>query len=145
MIENSIICPYCGATNERATLNRGSAHRISIKIYEYERSSSRLIQSTNMKCILCARQYSYIPMNDYSWVKSHLKLNDVVLSALKMSFPNYGLDAFYDNIIGLTRPKQVLGFSGKSLHVCFMIGGVRAYVDCMQTNDNLLGITMVKV
>jgi hypothetical protein len=145
MTETSINCPYCGAMNLRATINKGSTHKVSIKIYEYEHSSSKAIASTVMKCILCRREYSYIPMSDFSWIKSHLRLNDVALSALKISFPGQGLDAFFDNIIGVTRPKEMLGFSGKSLHVCFMINGTRAYVDCMQTNDNLLGITMVKV
>jgi hypothetical protein len=145
MTETSVTCPYCGAVNLRSTRNSESAHRVSVKIYEYEHSSSRMITSTDLKCILCGREYLYIPMSDFSWIKSHLRLNDVVLTALKTTFPGLGLDTIFDSIIGVTRPKQLLGFSDKSLHVCFLINGARAYLDCRQTNDNLLGITMVKV
>lgn len=144
MNQQIIECPYCGALNPLPTINKSTTHSFSITIYKYTRSSEQKSPTTEIKCVYCSRHYVYIPMNDFSWIKTHLQISDVVLQTFKIYFPQENLDALFSNIVCLTKPKQKFGFI-KHIHICFIIKGTRAYIDCTQTKDKLLSINIIKV
>jgi len=145
MVHSNVICPYCGATNPVATVKKESSHKFSIKMYEYQSSSGKEILSYELKCVLCEKEYEYIVLDDISWIRNRLELSDVALMTFKTLFFGVNLEAFYSNIIGVTRPKRKLHPLKKFLHICFEIGGKRAYLECSQTKDKLLGINIYTV
>jgi hypothetical protein len=145
MAQLSINCPYCGAAIPPVTVNEESTHKFTIKLYEYEHSSSRESVSYEVKCPLCRMEYEYIDLTDFSWIRNHLELSDTALTTFKTYFIGEELEALHNNIIGVTRPKKRFCFWKRFLHICFSIGGVRAYLDCCQKKDKLQGINVYKV
>jgi ribosomal protein S27E len=144
MAQTTIMCPYCGATNPIGTVNKLRSHKFNIKIYEYARADGQDNPSYKIRCPLCLREYEYIGLENYTWIKTHLELSEVAITTFKSMF-NGDLDAFYDNIVGITRPKKVLSFGTKNLHVCFSIGGVTAYLECTQSEDKIQGRNIYRV
>lgn len=146
MTQTSIQCPYCGAIISLATVKKASSHKFTIEIYEYERSSSRQFLSNEIDCSFCLKKYEYIVMKDFSWIRNRLKWSKTALTTFKTLFLGKDLDVFYTSITGIARPKKRLRrLRGDSLHICFRIDDITAYLDCSRKKDKLRGVDIYKV
>lgn len=132
-----INCPYCSAENALSTVNRTTTDAITLKIITHEETNTVLIPSYHVKCCLCSIEYDFIKVSKYTWIKNQLKPTNTMVDTFKIKFPNSTPDLIYNNIVGVTRPKNTSIsdrlFRHKHLHVCFELEGNRAYIDCLQT------------
>jgi len=132
-------CPWCSAEIQMQINEVTVTDTLTLKAIEHEESTVSKIPVYNVRCRLCLAEYEPIKVSDYIYIKSHLKPQLEMLQTFKTKFPTQSIEAIFDNIVAITRPKKSISEKlfarNPHLHIFFILDGVRAYVDCEQVTE----------
>jgi hypothetical protein len=145
MSVTAVPCHYCSAENVLQTVERTTHDKITLKLLEHEQSKKVVVVEKKVECRFCRRKYEIITFPNFLWLKSKLKPTNTMLETFKTKFANCSLELLYNNVFGITRPQIAIAERvrrHRHYHICFLLDGTRAYIDCQELNLN--GTTILR-
>jgi len=113
--------------------------RLDLKIFHLERSTTKIRLSMHIECRLCGKKYELLHADDYSWIRSRLKLSEPALMSLKSIYgvTVVDLDDLFKSVTSLTK------VSRDRFHICIDKFGIKSYTDCHydRKRDRLMGVS----
>jgi hypothetical protein len=110
---------------------------VDLKIFCAEHSTTKIEQTTRLRCRLCGKRYEILPVGDYSWVQQRLYLSDSALVSLKSIYGvgEVDLDDLLGSATALTK------VSKDRFHIVIKKFNIKSYIDCHydRKKDQLTG------
>jgi len=120
---------------------RKHSKKVTLKVFEYESSTSERYPSMHIHCGLCDREYDLLQVSDYSWIQRNLQISDPALASLKSIYAlaEVNLDDLFRSITAVTKPSK------EAIHICFEMFGIKSFMDCRRKESRLIGVDVLRI